>query len=302
MTDTATLFQRFFSRRSLAFIIFTVLNYVLGVGISRYQGNEVNWSTLILGLLWMICLLLGFSFVYEFFSLLNPQVQSDLPKTTADLIQKKKEQSIILTVGLALLAIAAVFGVFFYRDGYLHSALVLVIFTGLVLGLVMVLPAFRQYLSGFNELISAIILTNLIPAVGFLLQTPDFSRLISMSTFPLTALFLVLVLAYEFPEYAHDCKTCKPSLLYKVNWQNGVRLIYGLSLAAYLLIGYAYLSGMAWRLVWPFLLTSPLAAFVIFQINQIENGAKPNWRVFTISATALYLLAGYFIAYSFWTS
>ena len=302
MQTSPTLIQRLFSRNIIALIVFAILNYTLGVGIVRYQGGTINWSIFTLGILWTVCLLLGYAYIYEYFDLLSPGPLSTTPKTTAEVADSKRQQSILLTIGLALLAISAVFAVFFYRDGYLNSALVLVVFAGLSLGLIQVLPAFRRITAGFHELIAALILTNLIPAAGYLLQVSEFSRLVSMSTFPLTALFLVLLIAYEFPDYARDCRNCYPSLLYKVSWQVGVRMIYILALAAYLLIGLAFLSGLAWRLVWPFLLTSPLAVFVIFQLNQIENGAKPNWKLFTLSATALYLLAGYLIAYSFWTA
>jgi hypothetical protein len=58
--------------------------------------------------------------------------------------------------------------------------------------------------------------------------------------------------------------------------------------------------GVSFGLVWPALLTLPLAAWQIFTLHNIANGAAPLWSVFKVTAFAIVGLTAYLLALAFW--
>jgi hypothetical protein len=53
-------------------------------------------------------------------------------------------------------------------------------------------------------------------------------------------------------------------------------------------------------LVWPALLTLPLAVWQIFTLRNIADGAKPLWPAFVATATAIFGLTAYLVTLAFW--
>jgi 1,4-dihydroxy-2-naphthoate octaprenyltransferase len=159
----------------------------------------------------------------------------------------------------------------------------------------------RLVATGYGELTTCILLANLVPALGFVLQTGQLHRLLAMSTFPLTALTLASMLALEFPDYASDLKTEKRTLLVRLGWERAIRVHHALVLGAYLLFGFSISLGLPMAIGLPPLLTLPLALLQIWYINRIALGLKPNWTALTLNAAAISAAAAYLLAYAFWT-
>jgi hypothetical protein len=59
--------------------------------------------------------------------------------------------------------------------------------------------------------------------------------------------------------------------------------------------------GLAWRIIWPVLLTPVIAVLQVYLLNRIASGEKPAWRLYRITAAALFLVSAYFLTYSYWT-
>jgi 1,4-dihydroxy-2-naphthoate octaprenyltransferase len=142
---------------------------------------------------------------------------------------------------------------------------------------------------------------NLLPSFSFLLQTGELHRLIAMSTFPLTALHLAMILAFEFPDYFNDIKFEKTTLLVRVGWQRGMNLHNILILIAYLLLALAAIFGLPLPIVLPAMFVLPLGALQIWQMRRIAVGAKPNWIAVTITPLAMFAITAYLLTFSFWT-
>jgi 1,4-dihydroxy-2-naphthoate octaprenyltransferase len=108
-------------------------------------------------------------------------------------------------------------------------------------------------------------------------------------------------LAIALPGYADDVKYNRQTLLVRLGWQRGMTLHNIVILLAYVVLGLAAAFGLPWPLAWPGLLTLPVGIFQIWQILQIGNGARPNWRLTRITAMSTLALTSYMLAYALWT-
>jgi 1,4-dihydroxy-2-naphthoate octaprenyltransferase len=136
-------------------------------------------------------------------------------------------------------------------------------------------PPVRLVVTGYGELVAAILMANLLPALAFLLQAGDLHRLVAMSTFPLTALFLATQMIYELPTYAADVKRQNMTLMVRMGWQNGMRLHNVLVIAAFFVLGLALTFGLPLLIALPVFMTLPLGLLQIWQIRRIGDGVRP---------------------------
>jgi 1,4-dihydroxy-2-naphthoate octaprenyltransferase len=162
-------------------------------------------------------------------------------------------------------------------------------------------PPVRLEATGYGELTTSILVANLVPAFSLLLQTGEFHRLLAMATFPLTALHLAMLLAFELPDYGNDMKHGKRTLMVRLGWQLGMRLHNILILFSFLLLGIAIARGLPLGIALPAFLVLPLGLLQIWNMNRIFAGAKPHWNSLTLAAMIIFGLTSYMLTYSFWT-
>jgi 1,4-dihydroxy-2-naphthoate octaprenyltransferase len=163
------------------------------------------------------------------------------------------------------------------------------------------IPPVRLIESGYGELTTSIVVASLVPAFAYILQSGELHRLIAMSTFPLIALHMAMMLAFQLPDYANDLKFEKLTLMVRVGWERGITFHNVLILVAYLLIGLAMLFGYPLPIAFSALLSLPLGLFQIWYVNRIAAGAKPNWNVLGILAVLVFGVTAYLLTFSFWT-
>ncbi len=292
---------RLINRRNGYYAFCLLLLYLLGVGIARYLGSEIVWTSFFLGLLWIGVSVSGIIVLQEFYN----RQSANLSSSKLDPPEEKRKnlciQNIIFILVTALLTTAAVITVLMIYQGILYFALGLVVFTGFLLALSLVTPPIRLWRSGLGEFIFSFLACQIIPAVGFLLQNHELNRIVSMSTLPLTAFFFAMQIAFQFESYGVDSSKQTGTLLTRIGWQNGVRTHHILILLGYLLLGAAFWMGLSWRIIWPVLLTAIIASLQVFLLNRIASGEKPAWRLYRITASALFLVSAYFLTFSFWT-
>lgn len=300
MNEPSRLSARIQNRTQWFLLLCSVMLYFLGVGVANYQGITIHWQILMVGLFWVFLIQMAISLINVFYDLSLPSPENPPPTTEKELDQRKREGYVILAISATALTVAAIVTFSLFKDGHIGGQLAFIMTVGVVIALMLVIPPIRLMNRGFGELTIAILVCNLIPVFSYLLQADEYNRLMAMSTFPLTALFLAMVLAMQFENYATDCKYCRPNLLVKLGWVWGVRFHSILILAAYFFLGIAYLQGLPWRITAPFLLTTVLAVLQIYLMNRIVSGEKPAWKLLNISAAALFLLAVYLLGYSFW--
>jgi len=286
------------------FLIGAALVYFLGVGIARYLGNSIDWGAYALGQMWATILQLGATYLDASY---NTAIGGENPRRPGFAGNGKPAPEVkippqtLLIAAVACLAIIASLTVLILQQAQPSGAAL--VFMGLIaLGaLIYSFPPLRLVTSGYGELTVAIIYANLLPALAFLLQAGSLHRLLAMTTFPLTALFLATTLALQLPDYARNVKYERRTLIVRIGWRNGMNLHNWLILCAFLLLGMAAAYGLPLPIALPAFLLLPLGLLQIWQMRRVAEGARPNWKALTLLPVAIFGSMTYLLAYAFWT-
>ena len=289
-----------------SYILSAILLYFLGIGIDHYLSGPISWSSLLLGLIWIVFILLGFQYLNEYF---DPTVYKDSPTQkhtpfsggSGAIGSGKLSRQVALWAGLTCLTITASMTVLLSQNLKMNPPM------GLILGFIFIgefiyaVPPFRLVSSGYGELILSIIWVGFVPAMAYLLQGHDFHRLLIMVSFPLTLLHLSMLLALEFPDYASDLKQGKKPILVRMGWQRGMLVHNILILMGFVIQGIAFALGFPLSVGWPVVFVLPIGLFQIWMMNRIAEGAKPNWNLLLLISISTFGLAAYILAFAFWT-
>jgi len=276
-------------------LLLAALTYTLGAGIAHYFGQPVHAASFGLGLLAALALLGAAALLTEYFRLpLMPLAQGETPR------QREHFRVTLLQVSYACLTFsaAAILTLMLTHSLNLSAGILLVLaFLFLVAYAV---PPMRLSEAGYGELVLAVTLGTLLPALAFLLQYGQLHRLLSLATFPLTLLALAYLLVCNFPTFATDQKLGRHTLLTRLTWQRAIPIHHFLVLAAFLLFAAAPFLEYPWRLVWPVFLALPFAAIQIIWLQRIANGGRTLWSFLTALASATFGLTTYLLALTFW--
>lgn len=268
--------------------------YALGSGIAVYQGDPLRLETYIPGQIMVLCLLAAAFFLDEYFTRLgDPRERpaSPLQRSGALLLLS----ATVLTIG-ALVSVLLVARDEFSPGAYIFSGI------GLLLSLAYGIPPLSLARKGYGEIILAILLANVAPGLGLILQNGEYHRMLAQLTFPLALLALAAQTAMRFPSYAADLKNEDQNLVTRLGWQRAVMLHNLLLLFAFLLFGFAGLNALPWSITWPALLTLPVAVLQFWLMQGIAQGSKPRWKLLLITALCTFLLSAYFITLALFTS
>ncbi|MCW5874207.1 MAG: prenyltransferase [Anaerolineales bacterium] len=282
------------------------LFYMLGVGIARYLGLDLDWSVALAGQLWVTAMQLCVHYLNEYFD--HPQDVGHTSRTPFNGGSgalgpgegQLRPQVALVAAGTTLALMAAATNQL-ARTGAINTP-VLIIMACIFFGAFFYsVPPLRLATSGYGELTTAIVLAALVPALGFVLQSGSMHRLLGLSTFPLVALTLASLLALEFADYAQDLRTNKLTLFVRIGWQQALRLHHALVLAGYALLLGALAAGLPAAIGLLPLLSLPLAGLQVWYTQRIGQGLKPNWLAVTFNGVAFTFLAAYLLAQGFWT-
>jgi 1,4-dihydroxy-2-naphthoate octaprenyltransferase len=276
-------------------LLLAVLTYTLGAGIAHYFGRPVRAASFGLGLLAVLALMEAASLLAEYFRLpLMPLLQGETPR------QREHFRVLLLQVSFAALTFSAVAILTLLLTHSLQFSAG-ILFTLVFLFLVAyAVPPMRLSEAGYGELVLAITLGTLLPALAFLLQYGQPHRLLSLTTFPLTLLALAYLLVCNFPTFATDQKLGRRTLLTRLTWQRAIPIHHFLVLAAFLLFAAAPLLEYPWGLIWPVFMVLPFAAVQIFWLQRIANGGRTLWNFLTALASTTFGLTIYLLALTFW--
>jgi 1,4-dihydroxy-2-naphthoate octaprenyltransferase len=288
------------------FLLAGALFYALGAGIAKYLGYSIDPSLYWLGQLSVSSLQLATHYLNEYFDFQGDRENQNRTRFSggSGVLGEGKGK---IADYVALLAAASSLTVFalsifwLQRAGVLDSLSITLLALAFFGAFFYSVPPFRLVTSGFGELTASFLLANLVPAMALILQSGELHRLIAMSTFPLTALSMAAILAFEFPDYASDLRAKKETLLVRVDWEKGIQMHGLFVMAAYLLMALSYAFGLPIGIALAPLLTLPIGGLQIWLFGQIADGAKPNWNNLTLLAVVNVVAVAYLYAYAFWT-
>jgi 1,4-dihydroxy-2-naphthoate octaprenyltransferase len=286
------------------FLLGGFLLFALGAGIARYLGAAIDWGIYFLGQAIVTSLQLSAQYLNEYFD--SPADQANKNRNmfsggSGAVGPGKISRTTVLLAALTALTVFCALIVLLIANQKLSPIMLLLLVISFLGALFYSTPPVNLAGSGYGELTTSILVANLVPAFAFLLQFGEFHRLVAMSTFPLTALHLAMMLGFEFPDYASDTKFGKNTLLVRMGWEKGMVLHNILIASAYLLFILAAIFGLPISIVLPAFLPLPLALLQIWLIRRIAAGARPNWQNLTLTSVVLFASEAYLLTFAFWT-
>jgi 1,4-dihydroxy-2-naphthoate octaprenyltransferase len=286
------------------FLLGGILFYILGVGIADYLGAQINWGAFLIGQIWVTTLQLSAQYLNEYFDASTDAENRNrtfFSGGSGVIGEGKLSRRTALIAAATSLTIAASMTVILFQQVSVSPLLVLIMVVSVLGAIMYSVPPIRLVSTGYGELTTSILVANLIPSFAFVLQFGELHRLVAMSTFPLTAIHLAMMIVFEFPDYATDNKFEKLTLLVRIGWERGYTLHNILILSAYLLLGLAMIFGLPASIALPVFLTLPLGLLEIWQLRRVAAGSKPNWNALGLNAIVLIGSMAYLLAYAFWT-
>jgi 1,4-dihydroxy-2-naphthoate octaprenyltransferase len=155
-------------------------------------------------------------------------------------------------------------------------------------------PPLRLSATGFGEVDTAIVVTGLVPWLGFYLHAPDLGGVstLVLAIGPLALLQIAMLLAIEFPDAAGDTKSGKRTLVVRLGVPRASQLYVGITTLAFLWLPIAAMSDLPTRVVLAATAPAPIAAW---RISRIADASDPvSFEQLTVFA--VFLLIGTSIA------
>lgn len=279
----------------------TLLFYAIGAGIAHFLGTRIDLAVYILGQACVLLLVLSSAYLSEYFAMLEYPVLKRGQNGANRAEEFLRLRNALVQAAAVALTVGAVLTVMLFARGAVNLPAILFLGTAFLLPFFYAVPPMRLARSGYGELVTALFLTGITPALAYALQTGETHRLLILLTFPLTAICIAMLLANDLETYYTDIKDGRKTLMVAVGWQRGMSLHNILVLFSYLLVGLAAVLKLPWPLAWPMLATMPVGLFQIWQMWQINNGVKPRWRLLRMTAYASFGIMAYLVAFALWT-
>lgn len=280
--------------------------YFLGAGLANYLGYQVNWGDIWKGLALVIFIQAGAFALAGVYSQMEAgysikkyldNIQPGNPRTVG---RVRMTNCLILSITAFTLAAGFLNELVHSGEisggGYLFTALLVLLL------LFFSIPPLRLERRGYGEVALTVAGAFVIPAIGFIFQTGGIIRILVLATFPLTFFYLAMEMVRTLRDYSNSpFKLPKGTMISRLGSDRGLQVIIYLILGGYLAAGIESLFGLSWSILWKILMTLPVGAFLVWQIQRLRDGARPNWILLEAAAIALVGILAYFLAFGFWT-
>lgn len=267
--------------------------YTLGASVPVYLGKPFQALPFLLGLGGILFAQLAMALLGAVF---RPHNEPLLPDQTPG--QKEDLRRAALQLSIAALASAGLIVYLLFTLSALSTRILPFLLLSLALVLAYAIPPIRLLERGFGELALALHLAYVTPSIACLLQSGSQHRLLIFTILPLTALALAYFLLLNFLTFPEDQKYQRATLLRRMGWERAVLLHHALLILAYAIFAFALL--LHYAPLWVAFLTLPFAILQGLLLRGISLGAKPNWRLLTTTALAVFILTIYLVTLSFW--
>lgn len=163
-------------------------------------------------------------------------------------------------------------------------------------------PPLRLCARGLGELDTAIVVTGLVPWLGFAMQAPDLhgGGVLLAAIAPAMLLQFAMLLAIEFPDAAGDAATGKRTLVVRLGPATAARLYAATTAAAYLWLPIAWRLGVPAPATLLAAVPLPIAAWRIARIaDHRDHGSHERMTFFAVAqvvAVPALVLAGLVIS------
>jgi 1,4-dihydroxy-2-naphthoate octaprenyltransferase len=153
-------------------------------------------------------------------------------------------------------------------------------------------PPLRLHSTGLGELDVALVVTGLVPFLGFHLQAPGLAGwpVLLLAIGPLMLLQVAMLLAIEFPDAEGDRQVGKRTLLVRLGAERTARLYAGILAAVYLGLPLLWLAGLPGRVALAVAALAPVGWWRIRRLGAGDHRDPARWAALTFWAVAMLVL------------
>lgn len=195
-------------------------------------------------------------------------------------------------VALVAAIVLAVLGLI--ATAALGSKLLVVI---VVLAWIYSAPPLRLCARGLGELDTALVVTVLVPLLGFQLQGGGATNMLALTIVPLALLQFAMLLAIEFPDAVGDAMTGKRTLVVRLGARRAAWLYVAITLLAFIWPAIAYACGLPGHVAAVMAVPAPIAIWRVVRIAEHAQRAAFErltfWAVFLLVSTSALALLGW---------
>lgn len=213
--------------------------YGLGAAVAAVAGGPIAWGRYGLGQAAVTCLQLMTHYCNDYFDL-----EADLANTTPTrwsggsrvLPAGALPRQVALWAALGLAGLGMGLALALGTDPDVGPLAVPLLALVLVLAWEYSAPPLRLHSTGWGELDTAVVVTGLVPLLGFYLQSPrgPGGGLLLLAIVPPACLQFAMLLAIGFPDAAGDARVGKRTLVVRLGPARAARLYAAVTVAAYL--------------------------------------------------------------------
>jgi 1,4-dihydroxy-2-naphthoate polyprenyltransferase len=268
------------------FLLGGVMMYLFGVVFAMENGHPFNRTSFIFGQITITIIQLMTHYLNEFYDLDSDAINqsrtwfsggSGVLSAGGFLLKA----AWILSVSLAAAAFCLILGIAVAQP--LTAAFCL---AGLVLSWFYSAPPLRLCASGAGELSASIVVTLLVPLVGYSLQSGGtFDPGVLIQSIPLFFIHFAMLIAFQIPDFTADQAVGKKTLAVRLGLKRAVLVHNCLLLAGYSAAG---LLITRWPAAILLFASFPLAAWQILTIGRYKKSNPPGYLLLTLRALALF--------------
>ena len=251
--------------------------FALGAAIAHLAGHPIDVARYALGQAAVTAFQLMTHYANDYFDFAADRANATPTQWSGGsrvLANDELPRSVALVAALVLAAIGCVLAALLYvRTEDVRVVLTLVAIA--VLAWAYSAPPLRLCAAGLGELDTAIVVTALVPLLGFLLQSPDLAgaRMLGLAIVPLVLLQFAMLLAIEFPDAIGDAATNKRTLVVRLGAPAAAKLWIAVTVAAFASLPLAYALGQPGRIALLAALPAPFAVWRIARVADYRDAA-----------------------------
>lgn len=270
------------------------VNYGLGAAIARLAGHAIDLRRYVLGQAAVTAFQLMTHYANDYFDLDADRANATPTRWSGGsrvLPAGELPRSAALIAALVLAAIGVVL------TAVIGERVAVLVAAG-ALAWAYSAPPLRLCARGLGELDTAIVVTGLVPWLGFALQAADLrgAEILVAAIAPLILLQLAMLLAIEFSDAAGDAATGKRTLVVRLGAPAAAKLYAACTAAAYLWLPIAWRLGVPTAAVALASLGIPIGVWRIARAGDYRDGARYEQLAFfgvaQVIGVAAALLAG----------
>lgn len=260
------------------------LLFGLGAMVAAAAGHAIDWPRYALGQAAVTAFQWMTQYANEYFDY-EADVANETPTAWSGgsrvLANGELPRRVALGAALGLAAIGAGVSVLVVRE---EPVALPILIPMAVLAWAYSAPPFRLCARGLGELDTAIVVTGLVPLLGFALQAPDFTGVgtLLLAIAPLVLLQLAMLLAIELPDAAGDEATGKRTIVVRIGTERATQLYVVITTLAYLAIPLGSLLGLPTRVVIAATLPVPIAAWRLSRIAEDKSAGLEAVTLFAV--------------------